>query len=307
MKRFLVIYNCTAAQGRAGERLPEVEELLRSRGVDYVLETTGYRGHAIELARDAAINGSYAGVVAAGGDGTSNEVLNGLMAARNAGSIPPPLTVLAIGRGNDFAYGAGIPDDLEECVETLVSGRAVPIDIGYLEGGLFPEGRYFGNGIGIGFDTIVGFEAAKMKRVKGFGAYLLGAVKTLIFYYRSPMLRMVIDGREEHRRCMQVSIMNGRRMGGAFFMTPRAETDDGAFDLCIAGTPTRRQMLVLIVKYMKGAQEGHSQITMGRATELRISSEEGPLAIHTDGETVSETHTDLTVRCVHHALEVLRP
>ncbi|MFP4484705.1 MAG: diacylglycerol/lipid kinase family protein [Spirochaetaceae bacterium] len=305
VKRFLVIYNRTAAQGRAGRRLPEVEELLSARGIDYILETTAYPGHAIELAREAATAGSYTAVVAAGGDGTTNEVLNGLMAARKEGREPPPLAVLSIGRGNDFAYGMGIPLDLAACVETLVSGSVVPMDVGYLEGGLFPEGRYFGNGIGIGFDTVVGFEAARMKRIKGFGAYVLGALKALALYYRSPMLRLVVDGREERRPCIQVSIMNGRRMGGAFFMAPKADPDDGALDICIAGTPTRRQMLGLILKYMKGAQEGHPQITMARATELEIASEGDGLAVHADGETVSRTHTGLTVRCIHHALEVL--
>ena len=303
----VVIYNPAAGQGRAGERLAEVEGLLERHGVSYSLELTGYPGHAIDLAREAALRDGTDTIVAAGGDGTANEVLNGLMQAQGTGASIPAMGVLCVGRGNDFAFGAGIPTDLEDGVRALADGVASPIDVGYLRGGRFPDGRYFGNGIGIGFDTIVGFEAAKMTRIKGFAAYVFGALKALAFYYRAPTLTLTTDGGEETRPCIQVSVMNGRRMGGAFLMAPKATMTDGLFDLCIAGTPSRPAMLGLIVKYLKGTQEGHPHIVTGRTRRFRVVSAGEPIAIHADGETVSTDGTELDVECVASAITVRRP
>ena len=71
----------------------------------------------------------------------------------------PVLGVLPVGRGNDFSYGMDVPQDLTEAIDVLVQGKTRMIDVGYLVGGNFPDGRYFGNGLGLGFDTVVGFEA----------------------------------------------------------------------------------------------------------------------------------------------------
>ncbi|MFW5686357.1 MAG: diacylglycerol/lipid kinase family protein [Spirochaetota bacterium] len=307
MNHYVVVYNPAAGQGAAGRRLLEVERLLEACGVNYRLVATRYPGDAIDRAEEVARSNHATAIIAAGGDGTFNEVLNGLMRVRESGGEIPPIGVLPVGRGNDFAYGAGIPTDLRQSVRALTDGEIVSLDIGFLKGGLFPDGRYFGNGIGIGFDTIVGFEAARMKRVKGFAAYLVGAVKTLVRYYRAPMLRIVTDGGEERRPCIQVSIMNGRRMGGAFHMAPNADPADGLLDLCIAGTPRRLQMLGLIVRYLKGTQATHPHITVGSTSRFHVSSDDGPIAIHADGETVSVDGTELEVRCVPGMISVLRP
>ena len=305
MNTCFIIYNPAAGQGSAAERLTAVTAELERHSIPFELALTGGRGEAIELAYRAAGRSDLRTVVAAGGDGTVNEVLNGLMRARAEGRPVPPLGVICIGRGNDFAYGAGIPTDCPGSIANLVSGAPVWMDVGYLRGGVFPEGRYFGNGIGIGFDTIVGFEAARMKRVKGFSAYVLGAIKALLFYYRAPLLRLTTDEGVVERPAIQVSVMNGRRMGGAFLMAPRAEPADGLLDLCIAGTPRRGAMLALIVRYLKGTQDGHPHITMSRTRRFGVISEDGGIAVHADGETVSVDDATLEVECIPGALEVV--
>lgn len=307
MNEYLVVYNPAAGQGRAGLRLAAVEAMLRERDIAYRLCLTTAPGHAVDVAYEAARENLVRGIVAAGGDGTVNEVLNGIARARREGATTPPLGVLCMGRGNDFAFGAGIPADLAGGVETLATGVAAPMDIGHLTGGLFPAGRYFGNGIGIGFDTIVGFEAARMKRIKGFAGYIVGALKALFLYYRAPVLAITTDDGVVMRPSIQISVMNGRRMGGAFLMAPGAVVDDGFLDLCIAGSPTRRQMLSLILRYLKGTQEGHEHITTGRTRRFAVISEDGGIAIHADGETVSVDHMSLEVECIRAGVDVLRP
>src|SRR3990172_5360976 len=190
--------------------------------------------HAPELSERGAADG-YDVVVAVGGDGTANEVINGLMRAQEAAAGPiPAMGVLCVGRGNDFAFGAGIPIDLQEGCRALAAGRRTRIDIGRVAGGLFPDGRFFGNGVGVGFDAVVGFEALKMKRLHGFASYVVAALKTIFLYFRAPLVRLEIDGQSHTQRALMVSIMNGRRMGGGFMMAPSGRNDDGLFDLFIS-------------------------------------------------------------------------
>ncbi len=305
VSHYVVIHNPVAGHGRARDRMRDAEQLLRRNDVGYELLVTEYPGHAIELARQAALSNRCRAIVAAGGDGTANEVLNGMMQARLTGAAVPALGVLSIGRGNDFAYGAGLPTTIESAVEALVGGSVATIDVGFLRGGVYPDGRYFGNGIGIGFDTIVGFEAAKLKRVRGFAGYLIGALKVLLLYYRAPLLTIRTDDGERAQPCIQVSVMNGRRMGGGFHMAPDARIDDGLLDICIAGSPRRFQMIALFLRYLRGTQSGHPHISICRTGSVSVVSDGAPLAIHADGETISVDGTSLDV-CLAGQMQVLR-
>jgi diacylglycerol kinase (ATP) len=303
-RRHLIIYNPTAGQGAAAERIPETEALFKAKGIDYELRLTGGVGHAIELAREAGKAGYYA-VIAAGGDGTVNEVVNGLMLASERGEEIPLMGVLTVGRGNDFSYGADVPGDLASCVEVIAAGLSRPMDVGRISGGDYPGGRFFANGIGVGFDTIVGLEAAKLKHFHGFMAYVVGALKTLMIFPDAPLLRIERDDGVIEAETQQLSIMNGKRMGGTFFMAPKSKNHDGLFDYCMAGRLTRLQMVGLILRYTKGTQEGHPKISTGRSSRYAISSATGGLVIHADGETICTNGTSVLVECLPSRIRIL--
>ncbi len=305
--RLLVILNPTAAQGKAGERRDEIEALLRKAGLDYTLRPTEGVGHAADLAFGAGDQG-FSVAVAAGGDGTVNEVLNGLMSARKAGRKSSDLGVLALGRGNDFAYGAGIPPELADGITLLAAGHRRPLDVGLISGGDYPEGKYFGNGVGIGFDTLVGLEAAKMRWVRGFMAYVLGALKTFIVYPPAPLVRVSsAEGWELHQKSHQISIMNGNRMGGTFFMAPEAKNADGLLDLCLADELDRRAMLGLMARYVKGTQAEHPAIHLDRSSRYHVAAPAGGLNVHADGETICIGGYQVTVECIPQGVMILNP
>lgn len=257
------------------------------------------------MARHAATLEHVELVVAAGGDGTVNEVINGLMEARALTPRLPTLGVLSIGRGNDFACGAGIPTELNGSVECLATRRLMQIDIGFLRGGDFSDGRFFGNGIGLGFDTVVGFEATKLTRIKGFAAYIVAAIKTLLFYYRAPELEIADEAGVVTRPCMQLSVMNGRRMGGAFFMAPKSRVTDGKLDVCVVGTPGRFAMLGLVLQFMLGTQAGSRHVRFARTGRISIRALSGSLPVHADGETIAVAGSGLDVEIVPGALTVI--
>lgn len=302
--RILIVLNPIAGKGSAGRRLSEIESLMHERRLSYDIHQTEHVGHAIQVAMNAGAEG-YDIVVAAGGDGTVNEVVNGLMRASLNGKPVPRLATFSMGRGNDFSYGADIPATLEACVDVLAKGESRALDVGLVKGGYFPLGKYFANGMGIGFDTIVGLEAAKMKRVHGFMAYVLGALKTLAMFPNAPMIRLRYDDKVLEQHSQQVSIMNGKRMGGTFFMAPHAENSDGRFELCEAARLNRREMIDLMVRYTKGTQAGHKKIVTMSAQRLSITAPQGGLIVHADGETICIDGSSLEIECIPGALTII--
>ncbi len=213
--------------------------------------------------------------------------------------------MLAVGRGNDFAFGVGIPKGLEAGFRVLCDGYRKRIDIGRVVGGDYPQGRYFGNGVGIGFDAVVGFEALKMTRLTGFLSYIVAALKTIFLYYQAPTLSIEYDGQEIRLPALMVSIMNGRRMGGGFMMAPDASPADGLLDLCIAGQVSRGRILALIPHFLKGDQNKQASITTARARQVRVTALEGVLPAHADGETLCVQGKQLAIELLPAQLELI--
>lgn len=303
--RYYIIVNPISGFG-AGERaIPRLQRLLSDHGLEFELARSERPWHAAQLAQDACAAG-YDVVVAAGGDGTANEVLNGMMRARQLGDGPgAAMGVLCVGRGNDFAFGVGIPGDLEAGCAALAEGHRRTIDIGRVAGGLYPEGRYFGNGIGIGFDAVVGFETLKMRRLRGAASYLVAALKTILVFYRAPLVRIEYEGQTLTQPSLLVSVMNGRRMGGSFMMGPSARPDDGLLDLCIARQVSRPRIFTLIPSFMKGTQAAQAPITTGRARRLTVVALEGVLPAHADGETLCTDGRELAIELLPQQLEII--
>ena len=303
-KRFRLIVNPAAGGGTAHRAVPTIERMLRDYGVIFDLVYTERPWHAVELARKAVQDGVDV-VVAVGGDGTSNEILNGLMQAKQAGEGTATMGVLCAGRGNDFAFGTGVPLSVEEGCKALSEGHRRIIDVGRVDGESLPEGRFFGNGAGIGFDTVVGLEAAKLKRLRGFAGYFVAALKTIFLYFRAPLTRIEYGEQTLEQRSLMVSIMNGRRLGGGFMMAPEAKIDDGRFDLCIARQVSRLGILALIPRFMNGTQASHPSVTTGQTERITVTALEGVLPAHADGETLCTQGKQLTMEILPLQIEVV--
>ncbi|MEA2097328.1 MAG: YegS/Rv2252/BmrU family lipid kinase [Candidatus Cloacimonadota bacterium] len=306
IKHFTVIFNPTAGKGNAEKKLPIIKQFFEDNSLNYDILTTENIGHAIVLAEESCKNPQTA-IIAAGGDGTINEVINGLMLAKsNDPKLSPVFGVLAIGRGNDFAFGAGVPAILEDCLNALIKGNIQPIDVGLIIGGDYPAGRYFGNGIGVGFDTIVGLEAAKMKHIHGASGYMIGALKTIITYPAAPEIEMYINGKKGIYTPALVSIMNGRRMGGTFFMAPNGKNNDGLLNLCMTQQGTRRKLLQTMFHYTKGTQGKLDNTKTALISSITLKALKGEMAVHADGETICEKGKLLEISCIPNALNIIK-
>jgi len=305
MPRYKLIVNPASGAGTGGRTIPKIEGLMKASGLSYNMVRTERRGHAIDLAREAALAG-YDVVVACGGDGTSNEVINGLKQAQVLGHSAS-LGVLCVGRGNDFAFAVGIPIDLQAGVAALVANARRTIDLGRVTGGVFPDGRYFGSCVGIGFDAVTTIEVSKMPRWGGFLSFFAAVLKTIFLYPYGPTVRLDVDGRTLTLPTLMVSIMNGRRLGGGFWMAPTAEPDDGLFDVCVAHQASRRRILALIPHFMKGTQPTQPEIQMLQGRTIVIDALKGVLPAQTDGEIISTEGKRLDIEMLPGALQVVSP
>jgi diacylglycerol kinase (ATP) len=302
--RYYVMVNPICGRGLGEKSIPAIEQRLQQAGLNFTLVRTERVWHAAELAEQAVRDG-YDVIVCASGDGTVNESLNGIMKAREAGYNHAAFGVLSIGTGNDFSSGMGIPTDLEHSLTVLLADKRRTIDIGFVKGGDFPDGRYFGNGIGIGFDAAVGTAASKVTWTRGLPAYLIGVMATVFLYYTPPKVKILLDDEEINQKSLMISIMNGKRMGGGFRMAPKSQSDDGVFDLCIAETASKARIFGLIPHFLKGSQEGQPEIKMRKTKKVTITALEGDFPAHADGEMLCYKGTQLTMELLPRQLEII--
>lgn len=306
MPRYKIIVNPVSGRGSGEKYYPIIQARLKEMGLDFDMVRTEEPGHARQLAAAAKLEG-YDVVVAVGGDGTVNEVLNGLAASRQNGNGVPALGLICVGRGNDFGFGIGAQVPVEAACRALTSGQRKRIDIGFVRGGDYPSGRCFVNGVGIGFDAVVGFEALKLKRLTGFASYIVAALRTMFLFFNAPTVRIQLDHQTITQPALMVSIMNGRRMGGGFLMAPHGDPSDGELNICLVGQLSRMGILLLIPKFMNGTQAAHPAVQMLHTRRISVTAVKGTLPAHSDGETLCTAGDHLEMEIWPGMVEVIVP
>jgi len=298
MDKIKVILNPYAGRWLAQRSRSAIEQTLTALDIPFDLAVTSKPNAAVDLARQASLDG-FRVVVAAGGDGTVSEVVNGLaLAADDMGKeTAGVLGVLQVGSANDMAEIAGVPTQLRAACEAIKRGNTRRLDLGMV------NGRYFDNNVGAGFEAQVTIESRKIKRLRGTLLYLIAVLRALA-HYPSPTMRVVWDSGEVTRPLLMVSIGNGRRTGGGFFVTPDAVQDDGLFDLGIAMALPRLQILKLLPKVMRGTHKNDPAIMLTRPTHVIVASDY-PLPVHADGEVIFTDATRLEISMQPLRLEMI--
>lgn len=275
--RVKVIINARSGKGRGREQNEMINTLGRRYG-ELDLYPTLRPGHASELAAAAADEG-YELVVAAGGDGTVHEVVNGLMRDDKAAL---PLGILPIGSGNDTAFGLGILEEPEQATKRLFTGALRPLDLARITDDR-GKSKVFINNLGIGFDAIVVMRSETITRLSGFAMYFAAVLQTILFYYQIPYLEIAFDDEKVNQRSLFLYGGVGPRGGGGFLMTPDARWDDGLIDTCLVNPVGRLTMLSMLTKVMKGTHVTSRHVTMRQNQQIIVKSN-APMPIHLDGE-----------------------
>lgn len=298
MNKVKVILNPYSNRGGAGKGAEGLRAALTAAGLHADVVLTGKPGDAIELARQAKLDG-YDVIAAAGGDGTVNEVVNGIARVTPPGEAVGPLAVLPMGSGNDFADMVGAPRDMAAGVQRIQAGQSRLIDL-CLATAHSPGQeitRYFDNNLGAGFEAQVTVESRKIKRLRGFAIYLWAVIRALR-QYDQPSFQVAWTDEtgavhQVEQRSLLVTLGNSRRTGGGFYMTPDAEMDDGLLDMGIAQSLTTPRILALLPKVMTGAHRNHPAMRFVRCTSVCVATQ-NPVPIHTDGEILTPAATALS-------------
>jgi diacylglycerol kinase (ATP) len=293
-----VILNPYAGRWQARERKPEAEKALKEAGVEFDLELTNGPGHAIKLA-EQAIKEGFNPIVAAGGDGTYSEVVNGIAnATGNDGSIA--FGVLPLGSANDLVDNLGLPKDLESAAQVIANGNVRMMDLCKV------NERYFDNNAAIGLEPYVTLIQQRITRLKGSIRYLTA---TLMGVFDNPQWEMHLEweGGDYSGPTTLVTVGNSPRTGGLFFMTPHADPFDGLLTFVYGFLPTRRKILSILPRTTKpdqGSYVEHPSIHEISSPWLRVRSEQ-PTPAHADGEILSEAIKELEYSIYPQCLPIL--
>ncbi|MGD1820358.1 MAG: diacylglycerol/lipid kinase family protein [Pleomorphochaeta sp.] len=308
-ERGLVILNPNANKGKASKLEKNIFEAFNKENLDVDL----VKSKGIEDCRNLAYQAveKYSFICAVGGDGTVNEVADGLLKRAEELSLPvekrPLFSIIPIGRGNDFAWMLKInKKDISEIVKKIKERKGKLIDVGFCIGGIYPKGSHFVNGLGIGFEPSVNFIASSFKKVSGTLSYVLALIK-MLRHYPTPMnLTIEKESGTFDIESQQLSLGNGKRMGGAFLMTPKAIIDDGFLDFVYANKPIEKKIILkTAVKFLSGKQIDDSHFSFSREKWVNIIAKNKDMPIHIDGEMVGKNVEKIQVYIKSKVLNVI--
>jgi diacylglycerol kinase (ATP) len=297
------VVNPHSADGRTLRLWPKLRELLARRFAPLRFELTRGTMHAAELAA-AAIAGGADLVVAVGGDGTLNEVLNGYFRATRQPAHGAALGYLPSGTGSDFARTMGLYGlPLEQQVQKLAGGTVRLLDCGQVHftgtgpgGQALETSRLFLNESSLGFsaETVNNVNRAS-KRFGGKASFFLGVLRTLV-RLRNPLLQVTVDGKQVYEGpTLLVAVANGKYFGGSMMIAPMAEVQDGEFDVVVVSAMTRRTVLKKIGKIYRGEHLAEPEVHVHRGAEVRINSVGEEVLLEMDGEQPGRLAADFRI------------
>ena len=291
--RWAFIVNPVAGNGFAKTYVPVLESMIRKYGVDADILFTEYHNHAVELAETCAANG-YGYIIGVGGDGTLNEIGRTLIGKKDiiTGIVPA-------GTGNDTIQILGFPNRFDDaCWKSFFDRNTRQMDVGSC------NGKYFLNGMGLGFDAQVAAEnyspTGEVKK-GGPSKYVWQIVKTLLFF-REKQMTTVTSDKKVTSTCFMNTVAIGRRFAGGFFITPKAIADDGLLDVCNVTRINLLQRFRILLMVPKGNHITSPKVTYQQTERLTIEFD-AEVPFHVDGEL--NFARDFDIRVVPGALNII--
>lgn len=298
--RLGIILNPEAGRGRARFIFSSLIDYLHKKEIAFQLESTNAPGHAKDIA--FRMKDNYKIILAAGGDGTINEVTEGIVGSRTA------LAILPIGSGNDFNKMIGVPKKVNQVINIIINGRKKLHDLGQIcfwNSNGEKKRRYFINTLGIGLDAEIADEAKKIKLLRGLPLYLLAALKALRKH--SPNEYKIKEGKRTWtEKAFLICIGNGRFEGGGFKLLPHAVLNDSCLDMCVIRNMSILKAFKLVPYLIKGTHKNVNKISMWKSKQIEIESSR-PFVIHGDGEVLTSNAVRVKVELSPKRINVIIP
>ena len=299
--KWLVVVNPMASVGKSGKDWPVIRQKLVDAGIDFDDILTEYPRHAIEIVRNAIVEKGYRKFISVGGDGTNNEVINGIFTQDVVPTNDITMATIPIGTGNDWRRTFNIPLEYDDVIEIIKTGNVFVHDIGkltyYNDGD--PKTRYFLNAAGTGLDEMVCSSTNLMKQQGKGGTirYLISVVKCL-FKYKITHVQVTMDDEMVFDdNILSLSVGNCRYNGGGMMMMPNAIPDDGLLDV----TVIRKVSIFKFAANVKNIYDGSfihkiKEVQTFRGKKIRIVSiPPHSLMVETEGENLNNSPFDFEI------------
>ena len=300
---YCFIVNPAANGGLAGYKWPILQKQLNAADIVHEYFVSEYKGHCGELVR-TALKAGHTNFVAVGGDGTANEVLNGLFSDPTANTAHVTLNVIPWGTGNDWARYYRLSSDPEDCVRLLQAGSSTLQDIGkvsFISGAGIASSHYFLNCVGTGFDSYL-LEKMGMTRKSRF-RYFLYVLKCL-YEYRATRLELDVEGESLECPVLMLQICLGIYAGAGMQFAPAAIADDGQFEVLCINDLSVLQILASLFYLYNGKINDHWAVKHWRSSSISIATR-AKQNFHCDGEIVGQL--PIKIEILPRALTVIAP
>lgn len=293
------IVNPNSGNGNVTRTIPLIRQLFGEAGTPFEIYLTKKANDATAVARE--VSDKFPILVSVGGDGTVNEVVNGMGSSNILGVLPT-------GSGNDFSKMLHLPRGMSDILQVIARQKTKRIDLGHItaiNNKSEKIEKYFANSVGIGLDAKVAYEARKFPMLHGLAKYIVSSMKS-IFSYKPVMVKVTFGSRESHGKHLLIAIGNGKSAGGGFYLTPDAILDDGLLDVCLAKDISVIETLKIFPFVLKGKHGRFAKIGFGRTASLTVKGDDD-LPVHIDGEVIGLDLREIAINLKPRALEVIVP
>ncbi|MBA7573602.1 putative lipid kinase YtlR [subsurface metagenome] len=301
---WLIIVNPNAGLGRGKKDWDCIDSLLKKHKISYQTEFTKARKHAIELTA-RGIRQGFRNIVAVGGDGTMNEVVNGCFNQNICRTQSLTLSMIAVGTGNDWGKMFSIPASYEEAI-VLIKNKSFRLqDIGVVEfcQGAKIEKRYFINIAGLGFDALVVKKTNDQKdKGKGGNALYFWNLLKCLMSYRPTLTHIIIDGQKINNELFTMSLGIGKYSGGGMMQTPNAVPDDGLFDITLIKKMRKGEIIRNLKKLYDGSILEHPKIEGYTGKVIHVDADP---VVHAEADGESLGHSPVEFKIIPKSINIV--
>jgi YegS/Rv2252/BmrU family lipid kinase len=269
---------------------------MKGEGLSFMARFTEKKGHAIDLTIEA-IDAGFRSIISVGGDGTLNEIVNGVMLNSSCPVNDISLALIPVGTGNDWGRMFGISTDYSSAVKIIHNNKRMLHDIGLVKYYNGPEerNRYFINIAGLGFESVVVRRSNIQKENgrSGKAIYFYNLLMSLLSY-KNTKAEIFIDGEKTDADVFSVNVGNGRYCGGGMRQTPNALPDDGLLDVTVINGMGKIEIIRNLKMLYDGTILNHPKVDGYRCKKIRVSSE-SLMYTEADGETLGHTPAEFSI------------
>jgi YegS/Rv2252/BmrU family lipid kinase len=296
IEKWLVIVNPNAGNGKGKKDWNRISELLNEKGLPFAVKFTEKKGHAIEISLEGIKTG-FRKIITVGGDGTLNEVVNGILLTDACLTTDILLAMIPVGTGNDWGKMFGIPPDYKKAIEIIRDNKIMLHDVGLVSfyDGTVQKKRYFINIAGLGFESVV-VRKSNIQKDKGHSGKLIYFYNLLmsLLSYKNTKAQLIVDGETINADVFSLNVGNGRYCGGGMRQTPDALPDDGVLDVTVINGMGKFEIIRNLKILYDGTILSHPKVDGYKCKNIKVSSG-SLLYVEADGESLGHTPAEFSI------------